>query len=82
MKTLVNFKTLDVEVSFEHFPPEPPIKMYENGDGYPGSQEKIEISTIEYKGENITSFFEETGLIYQLEAELLTQINSEQDDRN
>ena len=74
MKQSIKFKTLEVEVEFDYTPLEEEVKYYENGDGYPGCNSKLEISNVYYCKNDITSFFEETGLIYLLECTLLESL--------
>lgn len=78
MKTLLTFKTLPLEVEFDYIPGEERVNNYGDGSGYPGSPASVEISNIYTNifvtkewNFDITSFFEENGLIYKLEEVIL-----------
>jgi len=77
------FKTLEVCVEYTYFPAEPPYKYDGDLAGNPGTDAKVDISSIYLRLLNITigltSFFEETGLIYQLEEQLIKEIQAEND---
>ena len=80
----ITFKTLEVRVEYTYFPAEPPYKYDGDLAGNPGKDDKVEISSVQiriYKNTRkcITSFFEETGLIYALEEQLLKEIHEEND---
>jgi hypothetical protein len=83
MKRDITFKTLELRVEYSYFPGEPPYKYDADLAGYPGSDDKIEISSVYIRitnhTVNLTSFFEETGLIYTLEEQLLKEIHEEND---
>jgi hypothetical protein len=83
MKRDITFKTLGVRVEYTYFPAEPPYKYDADLAGYPGSDDKVEISSVYIRVTNhtvsLTSFFEETGLIYALEEQLLKEIHEEND---
>jgi len=77
------FKTLEVCVEYTYFPAEPPYKYDGDLAGNPGSDAKVDISSISIRNRvmtiSLTSFFEETGLIYQLEEQLIKEIQAEND---
>jgi len=77
------FKTLEVCVEYTYFPAEPPYKYDGDLAGNPGTDAKVDISSIYIPmADNrviLTSFFEETGLIYALEEQLLKEIHEEND---
>jgi len=77
MRKSITFLTLEIEVEFDYQPEEKEVRTLSNGDpGYPGYPASVEISNIYFKGDDITSFFEESGLIYKLEEQILTEIKN------
>ena len=83
MKRDITFKTLEVRVEYTYFPVEPPYKYDADLAGNPGTDDKVDISSISIRNRvmtiPLTSFFEETGLIYALEEQLLKEIREEND---
>ena len=71
MRKSITFLTLEIEVEFDYQPEEKQVRYYPDGSGYPGCDAKVEISNIYFKGDDVTSFFEESGLIYRIEEQLL-----------
>ena len=71
MRKSITFLTLEIEVEFDYQPEEKQVRYYPDGSGYPGCDAKVEISNIYFKENDVTSFFEESGLIYKVESELL-----------
>ena len=84
MKRDITFKTLELRVEYTYFPGEPQEKYSGDLDGYPGSESKVEISSVYIRVANhtiiLTSFFEEAGLIYQLEEQLIQEIELEKEN--
>lgn len=81
MRTTLTFKTLPLEIEFEYIPGEERTMNYGDGNGYPGCGPKVDIARIYFKDYysdiNITSFFEETGLIYEIEEAILNELEKE-----
>jgi hypothetical protein len=82
-KRSITFKTLDVTVEYEYIPGEPPDKYDGDMAGYPGIDSKLEISSVYIRLRKailpLTSFFEESGLIYKLEEQLKKELDEEDD---
>ena len=83
-RQVITFNTLEVHVEYIYIPGESQERYSGNLDGYPGSTPKVDISSVYLRVNknytvSLTSFFEETGLIYKLEDQLLKEIEEEND---
>lgn len=83
-KRTIIFNTLELRVEFEYIPGEPQERYSGDLDGYPGSDSKVEISSVYIRVNGnysvpLTSFIEESGLIYKLEEQLKKEIEEEND---
>lgn len=67
----LGFKDLDVKVEYDYQPEEPQVRYYKDDSGYPGCDASLEVSKVFHQGVDITAFFENVGLIYDLESEIL-----------
>lgn len=76
-KKAMTFNTLCIKVDFQYIPAEP-----SDGD-YPGADSKVEISEVYFWLRPVkiplTSFFEESGLMYKLEEQLKKELDEEDD---
>ena len=79
-KISIGFKELDVEVEYDYQPEEKEVRYYSDGSGYPGCAASLEICNVWHEGVDITAFFEEAGLIYQLEEQVMKNLNNRDDD--
>jgi hypothetical protein len=86
-KRNVTFNTLEVMVEYDYIPAEPQQKYSGDLDGYPGADSKVEISSVyihqfypRFEDDmSLTSFFEESGLMYKLEEQLKQEIDKGDD---
>jgi len=75
MRKSITFLTLEIEIEFDYQPEEKEVRTLSNGDpGYPGYPASVEVSNVYIGKTDITSFFEEIGLMYRLEEQILKEI--------
>lgn len=79
----ITFNTLEVTVEYDYIPAEPQQKYSGDLDGYPGADSKVEISSVYihqlFQSDiPLTSFFEESGLMYKLEEQLKKELDDDQ----
>ena len=58
-------------VEYDFIPGEPMEFHDKNGLGYPGTSDSVEITSIEYKGVDVTSLISNFDLLLEFEEELL-----------
>ncbi len=58
--TTIRWNNAHVEVSYDYWPPDKGVHTYPNGDpGYPPSPAEIEITKVEYNGQDVTDLFDD-----------------------
>jgi len=73
MTLTLHDETFIVEYDFMRGEPQ---KAYDkNGLGYPGTPNSVEITSIEYKGVDVTSLISNFGLLLEFEEEVLEHYN-------
>lgn len=58
----IEYKGIEFTVHFDYQPEEKEVRYYANGDGYPGCPESVEITSIDYEGEEWIEVFTDKAL--------------------
>lgn len=59
MEATIKYRGLELDVEFDYSPPEPEVRYYSDGSGYPGSAEEISVYKISLNGTDITELFDD-----------------------
>ena len=62
MEMEIEFNGYNFDVEFDYEKGDRMVRYYADGSGYPGSPDMIEITSVKYKGEDFTQFFNESIL--------------------
>jgi hypothetical protein len=59
----IQWNNAEIDVSFDYEEGDPGVHTYPNGDpGYPPSPEELIVSSVRYKGKDITDLFDEDDI--------------------
>lgn len=70
MPTMDLSKEFEFQIEFEIDPGEPMVMYYPDGSGHPGSPGGAVITKVMFRGEDITAWIEQMGLLGELETDL------------
>ena len=57
MNTTIIYQDVEFNVEYDYQPYEKMVRYYSDGTGYPGCEESLAVTLIEYEGRDMTEYF-------------------------